>query len=392
MQNLSHQTIEMKRILRGVLIAGMLVSMSAYSAEGLKILAEKYPLSITADASNEDAEIRITGALYEWNNSTESFTSKVDELINSGVKNVKVYINSPGGDVFVGAEIINQLKRFSGSKIGFGGAIVASAATLIAIELDGFEMSQNGQWMWHKPSGMLHGNEDKIESSLTLLKNLTTQYRAQYALKTGKTEEEIEALWSKGDVWLTAQQAKDFGFITSVSESAKINKTTAEMITAFGGKKPAITDNKKDTMNRNAIISALKLSADATDEQIEAAIAANANKASQVDQLTAAAQEAQKQNIDKLLDQAIVDKKITADQKETYRALATANYDETVKAIDAMRGVEKPTVTPGSADTAKTDNWTMEDWAAKDPEGLKKLMVDNPSAYAKLENEYFKNV
>ena len=111
MQNLSHQTIEMKRILRGVLIAGMLVSMSAYSAEGLKILAEKYPLSITADASNEDAEIRITGALYEWNNSTESFTSKVDELINSGVKNVKVYINSPGGDVFVGAEIINQLKR-----------------------------------------------------------------------------------------------------------------------------------------------------------------------------------------------------------------------------------------------------------------------------------------
>lgn len=382
----------MKRILRGVLIAGMLVSMSAYSAEGLKILAEKYPLSITADASNEDAEIRITGALYEWNNSTESFTSKVDELINSGVKNVKVYINSPGGDVFVGAEIINQLKRFSGSKIGFGGSIVASAATLIAIELDSFEMSKNGQWMWHKPSGMLHGNEDKIESSLTLLKNLTTQYRAQYALKTGKTEEEIEALWSKGDVWLTAQQAKDFGFITSVTDSAKINKTTAEMITAFGGKKPAITDNKKDTMNRNAIISALKLSADATDEQIEAAIAANANKASQVDQLTATAQEAQKQNIDKLLDQAIVDKKITADQKETYRALATANYEETVKAIEAMRGVEKPTVTPGQGDTAKTDNWTMEDWAAKDPEGLKKLMVDNPSAYAKLENDYFKNV
>lgn len=361
--------------------------MNAYSATSLQVLAEKYPLTITAETKDDYAEIRISGALYEWNNSTEVFTAKIDKLLADGYKNVKVYVNSPGGDVFVGAEIVNQLKRFPGKKEGYGGAIVASAATLIALEMDTFEMAENGQFMYHKPSAYLSGNEDKIESSLTLLKNLSSQYKKQYAEKTGKTEEEIEANWAKGDVWLTAKQAHEQKFVTGVTKSEKITKNTAEMITAFGGVKPE-TNLEQDMKNKNAIIAALKLPADATDEQIEAAVKANAEAAGKVDQVTADANAQRKADIDAMIDKAIVDKKITADVKANWVAMAEKDYAGTKTIIERLQAVEKPTI-EGQNSPEGREKWTMEDWVEKDPEGLKNLMVDNPTAFAKLDNGYF---
>lgn len=383
----------MRKIFRSVLVASCLITMSGYSASTLKELAEKYPLSITAKAEDDDwATIRITGALYEWSNSTEIMTSQIDKFLAEGKKNVKVYINSPGGDVFVAAEIINQLKRFTGKKVGFGGALVASAATAIAIELDTFEMADNGQFMYHKPSGWIQGNEDVIEAKLTLLKNLTSYYKKSYSEKTGISEEDIEANWAKGDVWLTAKQAKEQKFITSVKGNEKVTKQTAEMISACGGTPPQITNESQKfdyTMkNRNAIIAALKLSADATDEQIEAAVKDNAEKASQVTALQAQADQQKETEINALVDKAISDKKITADLKEKYVSLAKKDFDGTKVIIEAMQVVEKPEITPGATSEGR-EKWTMEDWQEKDPNGLAEMMVKDEAAFQKLEEAYF---
>ncbi len=382
----------MKRVLRSVLVASMIVSMSGYSASTIQDLADKYPLTITAEAKDDFAEIRISGALYEWSNSTEALTAKIDKFLADGFKNVKVYINSPGGDVFVGAEIVNQLKRFPGKKQGFGGALVASAATIIAIEMDSFEMAENGQFMYHKPSGWISGNEDKIESQLTLLKNLTSQYKKMYADKTGISEEEIEANWTKGDVWLTASQAKDQKFITSVSEKQKVNKQTAEMIAACGGTPPKVKEDniKPEQMkNRNAIVAMLKLSADATDEQIEAAVKQNVDSAGEVEQMRVDANAQRTADINAFIDQAITDKKITADLKDNYVALAKKDFDGTKAIIEAMQPVTKPEITPGAVSASGREKWTMENWMEKDPEGLKVLMVEKPEVFAKLEDDYF---
>ena len=362
----------------------------SYSASTLKELAEKYPMAITAEAKNDYAEIRITGALYEWNNSTELLTVKIDDFINSNINDVRVYINSPGGDVFVAAEIINQLNRFKGKKEGFGGALVASAATLIAIELDSFEMSENGQFMYHKPSGWISGNEDKVESQLTLLKNLTSQYRKKYADKTGIKESTIEANWAKGDVWLTAKQALEQKFITSVKGKEKVSKETAEMISACGGTPPKVNFNNhlNKMENRNQILAMLKLSADATDQQIEAAIKASTEKAAQVEALTAQATNARNVEINAMVDNAIAQKKITADVKDNYVALAQKDFDGTKAVIEALTPIQKPTIDTGATADGR-EKWTMEDWQEKDPEGLTEMMVKNPTAFATLEKNYF---
>ena len=187
------------------------------SGVSAQIKADKTPLSVTAEAKNGVASIRIVGRISDWSaNNAQELSLKIDEFIAQGITDCFIYINSSGGDVFQANEIVNLLQKFTGKKDGEGGAIVASAATFIACSLDSFVMAKNGQFMYHKPIGSFEGNEDQVESTLAALKNATKTYRELYAKKIGKKAEEIEALWVKGDVWLSADDAKKQGFITGV--------------------------------------------------------------------------------------------------------------------------------------------------------------------------------
>lgn len=147
-------------------------------------------------------------------------------------------------------------------------------------------------------------------------------------------------------------------------------------------------------MERDQLIAALGLAADATDEQIAQAVADNKAAA---DAAKAAAQDVQaaaKTRAAKLVAQAINDKKIDASQKETYESLAEANYAATEKAIEDM--VPKPklsamigkTQTVASTLQARKD-WTLDDWLDKDPEGLKEMKEEHPEVSATLEKAYF---
>lgn len=384
------QIIKVKRRFISILAASLII---AFSSVDIRAMAEKYPLQVTAEKKGKNAEIRITGTLYEWNNSSEEFTRKIDAFLAEGITDVDVYINSPGGDVFVAAEISNQIQRFTGAKKGIGGAIVASAATMIAIELDSFEMAENGQFMYHKPSAYLSGNEDKIEASLKLLKSLSSQYKKKYADKTGITEEEIEASWSKGDVWLTAQEAFDQKFISGIIKKQTITPETKALFEACGCPViPEVNSKSEYKMkNRDQIISKLKLPADATDEQIEAAITASLESAERVKALEQKEKDQNKTMIKSIVDQAVIDKKFTADLAPNYTALLEKDFEGTKSIIDAMTPIAKPVIETTADGHTGREKWTMEDYQTKDPEALKVMMVKEPEKFKKLEAEYFSN-
>lgn len=359
----------------------------------LEALAQKHPLQITAKNDGGRADIRIDGTIYSWN--AEDFRYSINELIKSGVKDASLYINTPGGNVFAGNEIANEIQRFPGTISGYGGAIVASAGSYLATICHTFEMAENGQFMIHKPKALIEGNEDAIESRLKLLKNLTAQYRKQYAEKTGKTEDEIETLWSKGDVWFNAQEALDEGFITSISSKTPVTKETAMLIAACGAPiQPEITETKTETKmkNRDEIIAKLKLAKDATDAQIEAAIdnlSVQAQKAEQDEQAIAQREAAA---VTALLDAAIVAKKITADQKEHFEALAKKDYDATKALIDSMPVAPKISgqLDPDGEGTDPKANWTLQDYLDNDPEALDELAAKNPKKFEELNRAYYR--
>lgn len=352
-------------------------------------------MTVEAVENNGVADIRITDRISEWSDSSaNSVRAKVDEMIAAGVSEARLYLNSQGGNVFQANEIINELKKFAKINITVG-ALAASAATRILAEFGGSAIAfQNSQFMIHKPRGYFDGNQDEIASSLQMLNNVTADYRTAYATCSGKTEDEIDALWQNGDYWMTAEQAQEFGLISSIhSDSKKLRAEDVALLEACGA--PNIPNIEKTEfkykMDKDKLKSLLGLAADATDEQIENAIAENKTKAEASAQTEAALQAQADERAEALVNDAILkDKKITADQKDVWLGLAKQDFEGTKAALEAMPEIGKLSAQisgNGKVDVHK--DWKLEDYLAKDPEAYEKLKLENPEVAAALEKDYF---
>jgi ATP-dependent Clp protease, protease subunit len=345
----------MKNVCKDILIIG--VGSTGLTAATFSALAKDYPLVVTAEAKNNKAYLRITGLIYEWNNSAEEVTRQIDEFLAQGIQDVEVYLNGPGGDVFQAAEIENQIQRFPGSKTGIAGALLASAYTKIAVSLDSCEMAENGQFMYHKPSGRLSGNEDAIASGLKLLQNMSIQYKEAYSAKTGIPVEDIETNWSKGDVWLSAKEAVDLKFITGVTKKTPITRETKALFEACGSPTvPKITNHKKPlkTMDQKILALSLGLPEDASEETIKATILANKKAAEEVAGLkaekTAKETADATAKVDTLINGAIATKKVNAAQSESLKTWAKADYAGCESYINSLTALGKVSdaIVPGS--------------------------------------------
>ena len=73
---------------------------------------------------------------------------------------VRIELYSHGGNVYEGLEIYNILKDYPGRVVVVCGALVASAATNIAIAADELVVRQTTSWMIHEPWLLMIGSAD----------------------------------------------------------------------------------------------------------------------------------------------------------------------------------------------------------------------------------------
>jgi len=140
------------------------------------------------------------------------------------------------------------------------------------------------------------------------------------------------------------------------------------------------TEMKINEISRQA----LGLSADASEEQINAAIK------NMSDANTKAHNELKALNgtkVKNLIDSAIEEGRITKDEESHYTELASEKFDLAKSAIEKLP--KKEDLPPrehtlsagGSEDRSK---WTYREWAKNDTEGLLQLKAEQPEEYAKL--------
>jgi len=355
-------------------------------------------LEIIISASSDSGRVDIIGDISEWtpNNAIE-FRQRCQEVKDSGAKNCHVYMMTNGGSCFQANEIVNILIEIFGSYTAEGGAIVASAGTYIAVCSTSFLFAKNGQFMIHKPMGGAYGNETEVENQLTLLKNMTTTYFDAYVAKLAKPEADFKAKWDGGDFWMTAQEGKDWGFITEVKEPVKIPKALADSIKASGSPLEFdITDiiiskpNTENEMNLQAMALALGLASTATEAEITARLADNAEKAGKYDALVAKVakkEQEQKTAIIKAdLDKAITEKRITADNRAGWQAQLEANYEGTKLLLDSLKPISKLSngIIVDNGTGSLYQGKTFVQLSDESPELLATLQDENPEAYDKL--------
>ena len=150
----------------------------------------------------------------------------------SGRGEVRVWIDSPGGDAFAGAAIYEMLKEYSRSGQGRTVAMItlaASAASLIAMACDEIRISMLGTVMIHEPWSIVAGKAVEHRATAEVLENIRQAQIRAYSERTGQSEEKILELMQGSDgrgTYMNANQAIELGFADHLIDGADIDGET----------------------------------------------------------------------------------------------------------------------------------------------------------------------
>ena len=151
-----------------------------------------------------------------WWSDTVSYKDILSELEAYGPLNtIEVIINSPGGSVTEGVAIYEALKAHSAKVDVKIVGECCSIATVIAMAGDTIQMANTALFMIHDPVGYLGGNAKDFAQMSELLGKIKENIINAYTTKTHLSREEIANLMSQ-ETYLTAEEAKEKGFITDI--------------------------------------------------------------------------------------------------------------------------------------------------------------------------------
>lgn len=136
---------------------------------------------------------------------------------------ITLNINSPGGDVFDGIAIYNDLVAHDATVNVRVTGLAASAASLIAMAGDSIEIAENGFLMIHNAWALVVGNRNDMTEFAKTLEQIDGALARTYARRTGGSVDEMAALMD-AETWLAGDDAVERGFadkLLSEGESAK---------------------------------------------------------------------------------------------------------------------------------------------------------------------------
>ncbi|KWT72378.1 Prophage Clp protease-like protein [Hyphomicrobium sulfonivorans] len=170
-------------------------------------------------------EITLYDEIGRWGVSAKMFRAALESIETD---EIVLNINSPGGDVFDGVAIYNDLLAHKASVVVRVTGLAASAASLIAMAGDEIEIAENAFFMIHNAWSIAVGDAREMTARAKLLKTIDGKLADTYASRTGQ---EIPTIKQQMDdeTWLTAEDAVELGFADRLID----NDTEAEAKASF---------------------------------------------------------------------------------------------------------------------------------------------------------------
>lgn len=128
---------------------------------------------------------------------------------------IKMYIDSPGGDVYTGMGIIDTMEFITSKVETINIGLAASMAAIILCCGDIRKSLKHSRILLHQPLGGIYGQADDIEITAVEIKKIKTILYKTLSKKTGKSIDQIE-IDANRDYWLDAKKAKKYGLIDEV--------------------------------------------------------------------------------------------------------------------------------------------------------------------------------
>lgn len=170
--------------------------------------------------------IRIYGEIAGgWLRDEESTSAaEFQRALDAVPGDLELHINSPGGEVFEGFAIYNQLAAFraKGRRVtGYVDGSAMSIASVLLMACDRIVMPANSYQMIHFPWLMVVGNAEKLIAAAADLEKLGGTIAEIYATRSGRPVEEIRELLKGAPgadgSFLTADECVELGIADEVA-------------------------------------------------------------------------------------------------------------------------------------------------------------------------------
>ena len=162
----------------------------------------------------------IADSLFWGDEKTPSdFKTELDEL--GDVDTIKVYVNSPGGDVFAGQAMKSILDRHPADVEVYVDGLMASIATVFLIGAKVRNIAENAMIMIHNAWSEMSGNSEEMRQRAEILDKIDDTLVSGYAALTGLTDEQVRNMM-KSETWMSAKEAKELGFVDNIIEGKKV--------------------------------------------------------------------------------------------------------------------------------------------------------------------------
>ena len=164
------------------------------------------------------ATIRMYGPIDSWGGWWGISASDVGDALDNlpdDVTEIRLRINSPGGEAWEGLAILNMLRAHKARVVAVVDGIAASAASFIATGCDETVMSPGTQMMIHDASGFAYGPAQVMRKAADFLDSVSNSIASLYSESAGGTDAEWRALMVE-EIWYTAQAAVDSGLADRV--------------------------------------------------------------------------------------------------------------------------------------------------------------------------------
>ena len=176
------------------------------------------------EVKGAEASIFIYGDIvsepWKWCESDVTSYDLVKEIEGLDVDVIHCYINSYGGEVAEGLAIYNALKRHKAKVKTYCDGFACSAASVVFMAGDERIMSASSMLMIHNAWMWAAGDANELRKQADDLEKINEASSNAYLEHINISKEQLQEMLDK-ETWLTAQEALDMGFCTTVVNDRK---------------------------------------------------------------------------------------------------------------------------------------------------------------------------
>jgi ATP-dependent Clp endopeptidase proteolytic subunit ClpP len=357
--------------------------------------------------TSKNKEIYLYGIIGKKKDiDTTELISEIEKSRKAGIRDFVFYVNSEGGEVSQGSSLFNYLDRTDIDVTWVVDGLAASmAALLISSPRHVVKAARHAKFMYHKVWGSAVGNSAEVRAYADMIDTFEVSLIEMMASRMNWTFEKVKSEFFDGvDHWLSAEEAKALGLVDeilvggmSLEEPANVALLGKTEVYNFYNNQ--IINLKKMEKGTNIYALAMGLS-EAEDDSVALARLQGivAQNRSLTDELQVEKEKTttlenrirtlEGDKVKSLVESAIAERKITAEERDTYVSLAEKDFASVEKILNKMVGVAP---IKGSLNTKGTaSKYEGKSWDELDKSGrLASLRAEAPELYAQLYEEKF---